>query len=145
MCEATAQSPDLSEACGTTAIDFGGLNHPKSMTMISSGVTGATTSVISSTSATNSPYSTSKSSSGATSTVTGTTHVAFSESVGGDAANSVAPHGESGERYKRNAILWQILMHAIISSFDINNRNDAISFWNKEMISLNWQYGYLIT
>ena len=84
------------------------------MTMISSGVTGATASVISSTSATNSPYSTSKSSSGAASTVTGTTHVAFSDSVGGDAANnSAAPLGESGERYKRNTLNRQdVLLHA---------------------------------
>lgn len=109
----------MSEACGTTAVDFGGLNHPKSMTMISSGVTGATASVISSTSATNSPYSTSKSSSGAASTVTGTTHVAFSDSVGGDAANSsAAPLGESGERYKRNTLLRQdVLLHAFFKSY----------------------------
>ena len=82
--------------------------------MISSGVTGATASVISSTSATNSPYSTNKSSSGTASTVTGTAHVAFSDSVGGDAANnSVAPLGESGERYNRNTIeIQDVLMHA---------------------------------
>jgi hypothetical protein len=105
-CEATAQSPDLSEVCGTTAVGLGALNHPKSMTMISSsGVTGATASVISSTSATNSPYSTSKSSSGAASTVTGTTHVVFSDSAGGDAANSsAAPSGESGERYTKSTV-----------------------------------------
>ena len=132
MCETTAQSPDLSEACGTTAIDFGGLNHPKSMTMISSGVTGATASVISSTSATNSPYSTSKSSSGATSTITGTAHVAFSDSVGGDAAsNSVAPLGESGERYKRNKIEGQyVLINAYLFNIAFNDRRNCFASWN---------------
>ena len=83
------------------------------MTMISSsGVTGATASVISSTSATNSPYSTSKSSSGAASTITGTTHVAFSDSVGGDAANSsAAPSGESGERYMSDTLNQLLVKH----------------------------------
>ena len=92
----------MTDVCGTTTVGLGALNHPKSMTMISSsGVTGATASVISSTSATNSPYSTSKSSSGAASNVTGTTHAAFSDSLGGDAANSAAAtSNESEERYK---------------------------------------------
>ena len=98
-CEANAQSPDYSDVCGTATEGLGSLNHPKSMTMISSsGVTGATASITSSTSATNSPYSTCKISSGAASTITGTTHVAFSDSV--DTTNSgVATSGESGERY----------------------------------------------
>ena len=78
---------------------MGALNHPKSMTTISSGVTGATASVISS-SATNSPYSTNKSGTGAAATVAGATHVAFADSVGADPTNVAAvPSIESGERY----------------------------------------------
>ena len=98
-CEAIAQIPVYSVVCGTATDALGSLHLPNSITIISSsGVTGATASITSSTSATNSPYSTCKISSGAASTITGTTHVAFSDSV--DTANSgVATSGESGERY----------------------------------------------
>ncbi len=96
----------MSSVCGTTGVGLGALNHPKSMTMITSaGVTVTTASVISSTSATKSPYSASKNSSGAASNVAGTTHVAFSDSVGGDAVSSAAaPSGELGERYMSNTL-----------------------------------------
>ena len=83
---------------------MGALNHPKSMTTISSGATGATASVISS-SATNSPYSTNKSGIGAAATIAGATHVAFADSVGADPASVAAvPSIDSGERYMNDTL-----------------------------------------
>ena len=74
------------------------------MTTISSGATGATASVISS-SATNSPYSTNKSGIGAAATIAGATHVAFADSVGADPASVAAvPSIDSGERYRNDTL-----------------------------------------
>ena len=66
---------------------------------------GTATSIISSTSATNSPYSTTKSGVGAAASAGGATHVAFSEGVKGDPAIAGAvPSVDSGERYYINHI-----------------------------------------